>query len=73
MIVQTLFALTSHLRLVLAGGKTKGKLEAANINQHRFGYIKSLKCHLAVLLGAIIDREQAPNRLRIKILLHNVF
>ncbi len=44
----------------LAGGKTKGKLEEANSNQHRFGYIRSLKYHLVVMLGARIDVVQSP-------------
>ncbi len=38
----------------LAGGKTMRKLEAANSNQRRFGYIRSLKYHLLVMLGARI-------------------
>ncbi len=46
----------------LAGGKTKGKLEAANSNLHRLqtSYIRSLKYHLVVMLGARIDIVQAP-------------
>ncbi len=36
-------------------GKTKLKLEAANSTQRRFGYIRSLKYHLVVMLGARID------------------
>ncbi len=46
----------------LAGGKTKGKLEAANSNQRRFGYIRSLKYHLVVMLGARIDVVQPQIR-----------
>ncbi len=43
----------------LAGGKTKRKLEAANSKQHRFGYTESLKHHLVVMLGAVIDVVEA--------------
>ncbi len=34
-----------------------GKLEAANSKRRRFGYIRSLKYHLVVMLGAKIDVE----------------
>ncbi len=44
----------------LAGGKTEGELEAAHSNQRRFGYIRSLKYRLVVMLGARIDTVQAP-------------
>ncbi len=44
----------------LAGGKTKAKLEAAHSNQHRFGYTRSLKYNLVVMLGARINRVQTP-------------
>ncbi len=46
----------------LAGGKTKGKLEAAHSSQRRFGYIRSLKYHLVVMLGARIDVIQPQIR-----------
>jgi len=54
--------------------KTGGR-QAANSNQHRFGYIIRIiiiiifiKCHLVVLFGAKI-----AYRLQFEILLHNVF
>ncbi len=44
----------------LAGGKTKGELEAAHSNQRRFSNIRSLKYQLVVMLGARIDVVEAP-------------
>ncbi len=49
---------TNNYVTALAGGKTKGELEAANSNQRRFGYIRSLK--YLVMLGARIDVVEAP-------------
>ncbi len=39
-----------------------GKLEAAHSNQRRFGYIRSLKYHLVVMLGARINVIQPQIR-----------
>ncbi len=36
------------------------KLEGAHSNQRRFGYIRSLKYNLVVMLGARIDVVEAP-------------
>ncbi len=43
-------------------GQPQGKLEAAHSNQRRFGYIRSLKYHLVVMLGARIDVIQPQIR-----------
>ncbi len=56
-----------HDYVTVVAGKPKkrgnytvwGKLEAAHLNQCRFGYIRSLKCHLVVMLGTRIEVVQA--------------
>ncbi len=52
----------ADVKITLAVGKTKEKLEVANSNQHRFGYTRSLKYNLVVMLGARIDVVQPPIR-----------
>uniref|UniRef100_A0A672KZ15 Ankyrin repeat and SOCS box containing 13 n=1 Tax=Sinocyclocheilus grahami TaxID=75366 RepID=A0A672KZ15_SINGR len=52
----------SDVTALAGGSKTKGKLEAAHSNQRRFGYIRSLKYHLVVMLGARIDLIQPQIR-----------
>ncbi len=47
---------------MLAGGKSKGELEVAHSNQRIFGYIKNLKYHLLVMMGARIDVIQPQIR-----------